>query len=74
MTIYIKENEIITELEKDMLKKNEETGLSVHQELINLGFKTVKVPDVEIPSDYKIEDFVKEDGVWKYNPIDKEVF
>lgn len=65
MTIYIKENEIITELEKDMLKKNEDTGLSIHQELINQGFKTVKVPDVEILSDYKYENFKVVNGVWR---------
>jgi hypothetical protein len=57
MVIYIKENEIITEKEID---------IKIHEELIEQGFQTVKVPDVEIPSDYKYKDFVKEKGVWKY--------
>lgn len=63
MIIYIQENQIITEKQSDMLKINEETGLSIHQELINLGFHTVEVLDVEIPSDYKYSDFEKVDDV-----------
>jgi hypothetical protein len=64
MVIYIKENEIITEKEID---------IKTHEELIEKGFQTVKVPDVEIPSDYKHKDFVKEKGVWVYQPNDEEV-
>jgi hypothetical protein len=59
MVIYIKENEIITEKEID---------IKIHEELIEKGFQTVKVPDVEISSDYKYKDFVKEKGIWIYQP------
>jgi hypothetical protein len=57
MVIYIKENEIITEKQID---------ISIHEELIEKGFQTVEVPDVEISSDYRYEHFVKENGIWKY--------
>ena len=57
MVIYIKENEIITEKEISKETKNE---------LIEKGFQTVEVSDVEISSDYRYEHFVKENGIWKY--------
>ena len=55
MVIYIKDNEIITE-------KTYSTELK--EELIEQGFQAVTVSTVEIPSDYKYEDFEKVNGVW----------
>jgi hypothetical protein len=57
MIIYIKENEIVTEFYIDE---------PTHNRLIEEGFQEVKVADVEIPSDYRCEHFVKENGIWKY--------
>ena len=62
MVIYIKDNEIITE--KEISKETK-------KELIEQGFQEVKVANVEIPSDYRYEHFVKENGVWVYKPDNK---
>jgi hypothetical protein len=54
MIVYIQENQIITE---------KEINIEIHEELIEKGFQTIEVPDIEIPSNYRYENFVKEDGV-----------
>lgn len=59
MVIYIKENEIVTELEYSQELKDE---------LVALGFKAVTVDDKDEPSYYKYEFFEKVNGVWKFIP------
>lgn len=56
MVIYIKENEIITELQYSQ---------EVKDELLQLGFQAVNVSDVEEPSFYKYNMFEKVNNTWK---------
>lgn len=56
MVIYIKDNEIITELEY-----TEE----VKAELLELGFQAITVPTIDEPSDYRYEMFEKVNGTWR---------
>jgi hypothetical protein len=62
MIIYIKQNEIVTEFYIDE---------PTHNRLIEEGFQEVEVADVEIPSDYTCEHFIKENGIWIYKPDNK---
>ena len=56
MVIYIKENEIITELQYSQ---------EVKDELLQLGFQALTVPNVEEPSFYKYNMFEKVNNTWK---------
>ena len=56
MVIYIKDNEIITELEY-----TEE----VKAELLELGFQAITVPTIDEQSDYRYEMFEKVNGTWR---------
>lgn len=56
MVIYIKENEIITELQYSQ---------EVKDKLLQLGFQAVNVSDVEEPSFYKYNMFEKVNNTWK---------
>jgi hypothetical protein len=60
MVIYIKENEIITEL-----YYNEENILEFNEK----GFQPVEVPDVDEPSSYRYSDFENKEGVWQLKVI-----
>jgi hypothetical protein len=56
MTVYIKDNEIITE-----------SGYSKEEieELHSKGYASVEVPDTDNPSSYKVESFILENGAYK---------
>ena len=56
MVVYIKDNEIITELKY---------SAELKAELLELGFQAVTVPTIDEPSDYKNELFEFVNGSWR---------